>query len=290
MEINRVTVPIFEIDAAGAIIPNTLFHRSFDYVHSRCVEYPFAASQVTGEGRLLDVGSVKADKVWIDWLESLPLEVHATDYDADSLGLFKKSQFQQADVRQLAYPDNHFDVILAVSVIEHIGLGFAQVLHETRPSHAAEGDIAAVAELLRVLKPNGRLVMTFPYSSKAAYTEQLKTARIYGEERLARFNALAQPETLDYYEYQYLTKKQLFVHPSNQKASVRQSLKRKLRRFLPKKAKATAEQTIEANQKLLHGLVTWRRLERNQGAATNQQGHIDGVICGVWRKTESSQE
>jgi SAM-dependent methyltransferase len=287
MDINRVTVPLFELDSEGAILPNYLFHRSFDYVHSRCIEYPFAASQVLEAERLLDVGSVKADKVWINWLESLPLEVHATDYDEDSLGVFRKAKFQQADVRKLPYPDNHFDIILAVSVIEHIGLDLPQVNHELLPSHEEEGDVTGVAELLRVLKPNGRLVMTFPYSAKTRYEERMKSARIYNEERLAKFNALAQPEQLDYYEYQHMNRRKLFLNqPMKSRPSVRKSFYKALHHFVPQQEKTVVLTPVEA---ALPGRVTWRRIPRAQGAATNLKGHVDGLICGLWRKQEQNK-
>ena len=68
----NVVVPIFELDKSGAVIPNTLFHRTWDHLHSRCIEYPFAASQVGDAKYLLDVGTTKSDSVWISWLESLP--------------------------------------------------------------------------------------------------------------------------------------------------------------------------------------------------------------------------
>jgi SAM-dependent methyltransferase len=286
MELNRVSIPLFELDANGALLPNPLFHRSFDFMHSRCIEYPFAASQITGAQRLLDVGSVKADSFWINWLENLPLEVHTTDYDEDEGGVFKRAKFQQADVRHLPYEDNTFDTILAVSVIEHIGLDSPQVKNEIQPSHEAEGDIAAVKELLRVLKPNGRLVMTFPYSHLAPYDDRLQTARIYGDSRLAKFSALADPETLDYYEYQFTRKSQLYVHHAPKaRPSFRGRLKNTLSRILPKETQAPVETFVRSP---MQGQITWRRIPREKGQASNHQGHIDGVICGVWRKKDDS--
>lgn len=54
-----VQVPIFEINKDGSVIPNYVFHRSLDKVHSRCIEYPWAASKYSGEKKILDVGSAK---------------------------------------------------------------------------------------------------------------------------------------------------------------------------------------------------------------------------------------
>ena len=103
---NKVSVPIFERNKDFSIKPNPIFHRPWDKLHSRCIEYPFTASKLSDEKVILDVGAVKADKVWIDWLETLPFEVHATDYDEAAQGQFKTIKFKQADVRDLPYVDN----------------------------------------------------------------------------------------------------------------------------------------------------------------------------------------
>ncbi|REE98869.1 methyltransferase family protein [Thermomonospora umbrina] len=51
----------------------------------------------------------------------------------------------QGDARHLPFPDDSFDKIIASEVLEHIG-----------------DDLAAMAELKRVLKPGGRLAVTVP--------------------------------------------------------------------------------------------------------------------------------
>jgi len=57
-----LSIPIFEKDESGHIIPNLLFHRTYDRIHSRCIEYPFAASNIGDAKIILDVGSAKSDK------------------------------------------------------------------------------------------------------------------------------------------------------------------------------------------------------------------------------------
>jgi hypothetical protein len=78
---NSVIVPMYEMDEYGHVRPNPLFHRPIDKLHSRCIEYPFAASRLGDAKIILDVGTIKADPAWIEWLERLPVKVHATDYD-----------------------------------------------------------------------------------------------------------------------------------------------------------------------------------------------------------------
>lgn len=243
-----VVVPIFELDDRGAIIPNTLFHRTWDFLHSRCVEYPFAASQVGESQCLLDVGTVKSDAIWISWLESLSthsIEVHGTDYDAP-IKPFKNIKFHQADVRELPIEDQTFDRVIAVSVIEHIGLQSPQVLASSLPSVDQDGDLEAVRELARVLKPGGELIMTLPFGIRDELILN-RQARNYTTHSIRKFEQFLQPVKLEYYEYQ-------------------------------------RRQKIQNEDQPL-GLITWNRLPLTSSKAEHHN-HTDGVVCGVWKKTE----
>jgi len=278
--LNRVTIPMFEHDEEGAILPNPVFHRSWDKLHSRTIEYPFTAAQLGDAQKILDVGSVKGGQVWTDWLESLPLEVHVTDYDGDDEGIFKKSQFYQADVRELPMDTNVYDKVLAVSVIEHIGMGRPQVVDANLPQTEQSGDVAAFKELLRVLKPGGQIVMTFPFGTVEGAVRD--AARIYTYHAIQRFNALATPVVLDYYEYQYNVKKALYIEFPKPLPKWQQRVGNKVKSRL--KARAKSAVTHERTQPRHFGLVTWRRIPIEEAQATNQLSHIDGVLCGVWQK------
>lgn len=53
------------------------------------------------------------------------------------------------DATNLDFPDKTFDAVISISVIEHIG---------------KDGDLLAIKEMWRVLKPGGILILTFPVS------------------------------------------------------------------------------------------------------------------------------
>src|SRR4030042_171054 len=202
-KINRFTqviVPIFEIDDKGLIKPNPLFHRPVDKLHSRCIEYPFAASRIGDAKCILDVGTVKSAPAWISWLENLPIEVYATDYD-EPFKPFEKIKFYQADIRKLPIPDNTFDKVIAVSVIEHIGLKLPQVLTDKIPDVSEDGDLEAVRELARVLKPGGELIMTMPFGMKDDLILG-NQARSYTIDSIKNFDIVIKIVHLEYYEYQ----------------------------------------------------------------------------------------
>jgi|GEM_PF-1599586 len=292
-KLNYLTLPIYELDDAGAIKPNVLFHRPWDKLHSRCIEFPFAASQIADADCILDVGTVKAGAAWISWLEGLPLEVHAVDYDRPDKS-FKNIRFHQSDVRSLDIEDNKFDKILAVSVIEHIGLESPQVVSDQLPDVDREGDVAAVRELKRVLKPEGKLIMTLPFGVQEKLTSD-NTARVYTRASLKKFDSLLTPVQLDYYEYQYKSKNELYEEYLTAK-NLLNLITGKLKKnpllfalFLKTAFGKTLAKTASPNSSdgfsidMLPGIVTWRKTPLTNVKAKHR-GHIDGVLCGVWKK------
>lgn len=288
----KVSWPIYERTAGGAIRPNPLFHRPSDKLHSRCIEYPFAAACLQGAERILDVGTAKGGGPWIAWLESLPLEVHATDYDAPEAP-FEKVIFHRADVRELPIADARFDQVLAVSVIEHIGLASPQVDSAQLPAVDDAGDLRAVEELARVLRPGGELVMTMPFGAREELILK-DQARCYTAESLRKFDHALHPVRLEYYEYQHGDMAVRF-----QEYPRFESLATQLRRFFASaggrldrlRGRASAARPGRHGRPTAGGMapddaqgpVTWRRIPMASATATHR-GHVDGVICGVWRK------
>jgi SAM-dependent methyltransferase len=86
----------------------------------------------------------------------------------ETLGLGKRDAFvaQREDATGLSFADGSVDFVTAVSTIEHI---------------PGDGDIRAMAEFVRVLRPGGRLVVTVP--TAADYIENQTTFYYAGFER-----------------------------------------------------------------------------------------------------------
>jgi ubiquinone/menaquinone biosynthesis C-methylase UbiE len=70
-----------------------------------------------------------------------------------ALGI-KNLKYQQADVRAMEFGDQSFDRVISISVIEHV-------------YPAEDGDLKALSEIRRVLKPEGEALLTLPYKSKS---------------------------------------------------------------------------------------------------------------------------
>ena len=285
---NEVIVPMYELAEDGSILANPIFHRPWDKLHSRCIEYPYAASKIGNAERILDVGTAKADNAWVSWLKNLPIEVHATDFDSPDC-LLDGIEFHQCDVRDIPLPDAMFDKILAVSVIEHIGLESPQVISSELPVFGEDGDRKAVEELARLLKPGGELVMTFPFGPEEGLILG-NEARNYTKTSIAKFGHVLEEEELHYYEYQHrnkvsfykefsgpIKKPKLFSGWNNKRI-----LAHRVRNSVPDQNDLLVDEKM--NYGKIPGLVTWRRIPLSNSNAQHH-GHVEGVICGVWRKS-----
>ena len=75
------------------------------------------------------------------------------DFARETIKRIKKAlpvlNVRYGDLRNLNFPDNHFDGYWSIGVIEHFWKGYGQILKEMK----------------RVVKPNGYLFLTFPYMS-----------------------------------------------------------------------------------------------------------------------------
>jgi SAM-dependent methyltransferase len=122
----------------------------------------------SGGGRLevLDVGSPKLAGIYL--ASRYRLRLRATDISPLNLGPHERMwaavgkgapgavEFETQDGRRLTYADGAFDLAYALSVLEHI--------------EGEAGDAAAVSEMLRVVKPGGRIVLSVPFGPE--YVEQ----------------------------------------------------------------------------------------------------------------------
>ncbi len=119
-------------------------------------EYPWALEQAelrAGE-RVLDAGCGRS--IFPLYLAAAGMDVTALDLDLDDglarpLGL--RVDWAPGDLTEMPLPDQTFDAVFCISVIEHL------------PDASIP---RAVAELHRVLKPGGRLLLTTDFCDDAA--------------------------------------------------------------------------------------------------------------------------
>lgn len=123
----------------------------------RVVEIPWVLSRLVPSGRVLEVGYAFAEAPYLAALLRSGVELVGVDLaerDVDGM------ERVVGDVRELPLADRSVDQALLVSTLEHVGAdnsGYG-LEAETAPSSR----VAALRELGRVLRPEGRLLVTVP--------------------------------------------------------------------------------------------------------------------------------
>lgn len=150
----------------------------------RYIEYPWLLKHLPKDERLdiLDVGSSGS---------MLPYLMNALGHKVSSIDIRprqdveanKEITFYHRDICNSCLPDNYFDIVTAISTIEHIGLEGRYGVDKQN------SDIKAIEEIHRILKPNGILFMSVPFGKN----KTTKTHHIY--------NGLAIPRLLCNFTY-----------------------------------------------------------------------------------------
>lgn len=139
----------------------------------RVVEIPWALMHLPQTGTILDVGSCYA--TYLDSILQPDRKLHCLDpYDC-SKDMPEGIVFHQESLIGNMLPRAHFDAVLCISTLEHIGLpcyGQSPFLH---------GDELAVAEMWDLLKPGAPLIATVPAgtSKVMSWYRQYSPAKLY---------------------------------------------------------------------------------------------------------------
>lgn len=153
----------------------------------RIVERTWILRQLSGfapGAKLLDVGSNESTLA----LELASNGYHVTAIDVRPYPLLHPNlQVVQGDICDSGLPSDWFDGVISLSTIEHIGLG---AYGDSRSDLLA----TALSEIRRVLKPNGKLLITAPFG-RSTVTE---LHRIFDSESLREVLTGWEIETLEF--------------------------------------------------------------------------------------------
>ncbi|RLG76909.1 MAG: hypothetical protein DRO12_03520 [Thermoprotei archaeon] len=131
--------------------------------YERYVEYAFVwkylsmllvlPKKLRSKIKILDVGG--AESRLSKTLAGLGFDVTVIDIHEDDYG---KARFVKENILTYEFPEGYFDVIIAISTIEHVGL---PCYKQAILSH--DGDIIAMTKIYRWLKLGGIALVTLPY-------------------------------------------------------------------------------------------------------------------------------
>jgi SAM-dependent methyltransferase len=155
--------PLLKTFRAGHDLPTGYGHR----LDARIVEIPWTVSNVpTQTGNFLDAGSaLNYDFVLTSpALQQQKVTIVTLAPEGEAFWRLGVS-YHFGDLRKLDFRDELFDMVACISTIEHIGMdnsmyaGDADIARRGDPTEF----LLAVSELRRVLKPGGKLCISFPF-------------------------------------------------------------------------------------------------------------------------------
>jgi len=163
----------------------------FDY--SRGIEWNFVLRNFPkGELRVLDVGA--CESLFIYELAGRGYDTYGIDVNPYDEHLPSSVKFYQNDIIKAPFADNFFDAVIAISTIEHTGLGYYG------DPKLNDGDFRAMNEMWRILKKDGRLYLT-TIVGKDYTVMKGNAARVYDQERLSRLTSDFLVEEEEYHVY-----------------------------------------------------------------------------------------
>jgi len=148
-------------------------------IGSRDIEWSWVVSRMpSGPGEALDFGPGGSDLA----LVAAQKGFNVTAVDLEPVRwpyLHPRLRFVQGDILKLSLPEEHFDLAINCSTVEHVGLAGRYGVTENRP----DGDIEAMARLRDLMKPGGVMLLTIPVGQDAVFAP---FCRVYGQKRLHR--------------------------------------------------------------------------------------------------------
>lgn len=147
------------------ILPINFGHR----IDERSVEYPWIFSNLPNEKlKVLDAGSTFNFDFILDnqKIKGKDLTIYTFAPESKSYN-DKRISYVYGDLRDLPFKDNLYDIVVSHSTIEHIDMDNSMygydLSHNENVTEKSYSYLVAVNEMIRVLKHEGKLLLTFPF-------------------------------------------------------------------------------------------------------------------------------
>ena len=173
----------------------------------RVVEYPWVLARLSDEStRLLDAGSVFNYQEIIDHPKIAKKKFTIFTLAPEQNAFWKRGiSYEYGDLRELPFKDDWFDEIISLSTLGHVGMdNRIYTKNDVRTIIGLEAE-QAVKELIRVLRPTGRFLISVVYGKHqlidwngSPFAEQFDRNLLDG--LLKSFSSCASVTT-DFYRY-----------------------------------------------------------------------------------------
>ena len=134
-------------------------------------------------GRVLEVGCAEGDM--IGPLKIARPDLHVTGIDWRAVDRPKADKLVRGDVLLYNFPPQSFDCVIAVSTLEHVGLGSYE-----RDPIDPDGDTKTLRRMAEWVKPDGWIYFDVPFRPDGPYVVK-KNFRAYDQEHLKERLTLA---------------------------------------------------------------------------------------------------
>jgi SAM-dependent methyltransferase len=171
----------------------------------RVVEIPWLLAK-RPSGRTLDAGSSLNHPEFLDRLEPLVEQLHVVTLAYEGVAYPERGiSYTFDDLRNLPYRDEHFDSVISISTLEHIGMDNTAYAGSTQGATASNDPVEdtrrAVRELVRVTRLGGRLLLTVPYGER----QDLGWQRQFDLAEIELLLGTAAPSTSEVTVYRYFS-------------------------------------------------------------------------------------
>jgi hypothetical protein len=140
----------------------------------RVVEYPWLLSRLTQFGqplRILDAGSTMNHELILSHPAVKPHKWTILTLGPEANCFWDRGiSYLYEDLRCTSFKNECFDVVVSISVIEHVGMNNAPYVdNHTYREHQPDDYLPAIREMRRIIKPGGSLFVTVPFGKYQNY-------------------------------------------------------------------------------------------------------------------------
>jgi len=137
------------------------------HLDERIIEYPWLFSHLTENGgSLLDAGSALNHGFLLGHEGLARKKIFISTLSPEAYCYWRRGiSYVFEDLRQTCYCEGFFDWVVCISTIEHIGLDNYKLYtkDQSKLENRKDDYLRVICEMHRVLKPGGKLFLTFPF-------------------------------------------------------------------------------------------------------------------------------